>query len=236
MARGGEKAVATTRLDLATVRARLLPPKAKQPAPPSRDPWLLILRENVAYLADDAKRAAAFALLSSSVGTKPQAIAAASDAKLLAVTRHGILAETFAAKLRDCARLAIELFPPRGDFAPLKSLQPAKAAKQLAKFPGIGAPGVERLLLFSGLAPRTLAPESNALRVLVRLGFTREEKNYAATWRAARDAVAPELDDNAKANAALHLALRRHGQEVCTSSKPKCGTCVLKKECPSAEA
>jgi len=229
------RAKAPPKLDLATVRARLLPARARPLAPPSRDPWRLILRENVAYLAHDAKRDAAFALLEQSVGLEPAKIAAASDAKLLAVARHGILAETFAAKLRDCARLALEHFPPRGDFAPLKTLEPAKAAKLLGKFPGIGAPGAEKLLLFAGIVARTLALESNGLRVITRLGFATEQKSYAATWKAARDAVAPQLEDDAATNAALHLALRSHGQEVCKGSKPKCGECVLKKECPSAE-
>ena len=39
----------TARASLAVVRAKLLPKGARPPAPPSRDPWLLILRENVAF-------------------------------------------------------------------------------------------------------------------------------------------------------------------------------------------
>jgi|SRR5690348_1990396 len=40
---------------------------------------------------------------------------------------------------------------------------------------------------------RTLGPDSNALRVLVRLGFGKERDNYERTYRSAADAVAPDL-------------------------------------------
>ena len=42
-----------------------------KPAPPLDDPWLLILWENVAYLADDQRRQRAFDMLRRRVGTDP---------------------------------------------------------------------------------------------------------------------------------------------------------------------
>ena len=47
----------------------------------------------------------------------------------------------------------------------------------LRRFPGIGEPGADRLLLLAG-GKRTLAPDSNALRVLVRLGLGTAGGNY----------------------------------------------------------
>jgi endonuclease-3 len=55
-----------------------------------------------------------------------------------------------------------------------------KAKKALQKFPGIGEPGAEKILLFTRTHP-LMALESNGLRVLVRLGFGAEHKNYATT-------------------------------------------------------
>ncbi|MSR46635.1 MAG: hypothetical protein EXS13_06175 [Planctomycetes bacterium] len=96
-----------------------------------------------------------------------------------------------------------------------------------------------RLLLFAGLGGG-LALESNGLRVLVRLGFAKEQKNWSATWRTVNAAIAPELAaglaGDAADLAALHLALRRHGQELCTRNKPICGECRLRERCPSAGA
>ncbi len=50
-----------------------------QAPPPIRDPFGLVLWENVAYLVDDEKRALAFTLLKKTVGLRPKDILAASD-------------------------------------------------------------------------------------------------------------------------------------------------------------
>jgi hypothetical protein len=52
----------------------------------------------------------------------------------------------------------------------------------------VGEPGAEKILLFAG-RQALLAPESNGLRVLVRLGLVREEKSYAKTYAASREAA-----------------------------------------------
>ena len=57
--------------------------------PPVTDPFEQILWENVAYLADDEKRAKAFSALRETVGTSPENILQAKPEKLLAVTRIG---------------------------------------------------------------------------------------------------------------------------------------------------
>src|SRR5262245_3665757 len=118
-----------------------------RPRKPLTDPWQLILWENVAYLADDARRRQAFAALKKSVGFKPEQILAASDAALLEVTRHGILPKQFAKKLRDAARILLDDFA--GNLRPVLKLPTAKSKKALQRFPGIGAPGAEKILLFT---------------------------------------------------------------------------------------
>jgi endonuclease III len=210
----------------------------RPPPPPARDPWLLILWENVAYLADDARRKAAFEMLRRRVGTKPRELLAASDEALVAVAGHGILAETFAAKLKECATIALELFPEGGgDFTPLREWPIEKQRRALARFPGIGAPGAEKILLFSGAhtdAHATLPLESNGLRVLTRLGFADERKSYSATYRLVQGAIAPQLTDDVgdvEELIALHQLLRRHGQELCKRTRPLCGACPLRPRC-----
>src|SRR2546422_8413212 len=52
---------------------------------------------------------------------------------------------------------------------------PKEANQLLQRFPGIGEPGADKILLFAG-GQVSLGPDSNALRVLYRLGFGKQEK------------------------------------------------------------
>jgi endonuclease III len=200
------------------------------PAPPfSNDPWLLVLWENVAYLADDERRAAAMRVLQTRVGTDPERIQAAPHDRLMEVTRHGIVAEQFAEKLRRCAKIVLEEFD--GDLKAVLKGSVAQAKKGFKKFPGIGDPGADKILLFTGKHPN-LALDSNGLRVLVRLGFGEEQKNYAAMYRGVQEAVQGEIVSKLPWLVKAHQLLRRHGQELCRRSKPACQQCPLVKICP----
>jgi hypothetical protein len=60
-------------------------------------------------MADDERRSQVFAVLKEQVGTRPEAIVDAPQERLLKVAGHGILAATFAGKLRLAATIAMEL-------------------------------------------------------------------------------------------------------------------------------
>jgi endonuclease III len=210
---------------------RLLEKHYGPPAPlPTGDPFELVLWENVAYLAPPARRREAFERLKSVVGTSPTAILAARQQALESVTSRGILKATFAAKLRECARIAIDDFG--GDLRTVIR-GPLGAAKQaLRSFPGIGEPGAEKILLFTG-RQALLAPDSNGLRVLVRLGLVREDKSYARTYAASRQA-AEELPADPRVMQRAHLLLQQHGQTLCKRSVPRCPVCPLARGCAYA--
>jgi endonuclease III len=219
---------AMPRIPLAQVVDRLRSHYGR-PAPPAvTDPWLQILWENVAYLADDDRRRDAFQRLQQRVGTRPDEILAADDDALLEVAGFGIMPENQVAKLRRCATIALEEFD--GDLRPVLKLPLPKAKKALGKFPAVGEPGAEKVLLFARAAP-VLALDSNGLRVLVRLGFADEAKNYATTYRLVRAAVADEVKSDYAWLIAAHQLLRRHGQELCRRTKPRCGECPLAPDC-----
>ncbi len=188
----------------------------------------LILWENVAYLADDAQRRRAFDLLQKTVGLRPENILAAKPAALQAVTKHGILPGQFAAKLRDAARIARDQFHGDLDEVARRPLPAAKRA--LRKFPGIGEPGAEKILLFSRRHP-FLAPDSNALRVLTRLGLIADNANYARTYAAARKLAEEQLPAEIRPMLEAHQLLRRHGQELCRRTRPRCGECPVSNLC-----
>jgi endonuclease III len=197
---------------------------------PTADPFELILWENVAYLASPAHRRQAFEELKRTVGTTPAVILAAKRSALERVTAHGILKSTFAAKLRECARIvATEC---GGDFGAVMR-GPLHAAKRaLRLFPGIGEPGADKILLFSGREAR-LAPDSNGLRVLLRLGLVHDEQSYSRTYAASRR-VGQELHQEPDVLQEAHLLLQQHGQSLCKRGVPRCEECPLAPSCAYA--
>lgn len=204
-----------TRIALSEVVERLQAHYGEQKELKLDGPWEMILWENVAHLADDDRRQQAFQTLKKRIGTEPIQIRSASDEALLEVTRHGIMSQHFADKLRKCARIVLEDFD--GDLWPALQLPFHKAKRALQKFPGIGEPGAEKILLFTRSYP-ALALESNGLRVLLRLGFGEERKSYSTTYRLVQQAVKDGLDKDCSWLAEAHQLLRRHGQELCRRS------------------
>ena len=200
------------------------------PAPPkTTDPFEMILLENVAYLVGDEQREEAFDALRDRVGLSPVDIVTAHDEKLLDVARlGGMLPAGRVEKLRRSANIALQEFD--GDLKSVLKQPLAKAKRALKKFPGIGDPGAEKILLFTRTHP-VPALESNGLRVLLRLGYGEERKNYSATYRAAQEAVKPELKEDFDWLIEAHQLLRRHGQELCKRSQPLCPSCPLKLDC-----
>ena len=198
-------------------------------APPTRDPFELILIENIAYLASPERRREAFALLKQTVGTTPAAILGASRPALERVTAHGILKARFADKLRTCARIAIAL---GGDLAAALRGPLAQALRILRRFPGVAGPGADRILLFSG-RHASLAPESNALRVLARLGYIEEGASYARMYRAG-NAAAAQLPARFPTLMTAHLLLHEHGRTLCRRTRPLCAKCPLRRDCAHA--
>ena len=201
-----------------------------QPVPPvTTDPFELILWENVAYLVSDERRAEAFALLRRSVGTKPHEILSAPNETLLRVaTLGGMQPEKRAARLREMALIAMNEFD--GDLRAALKLPLPKAKKALQKFPSIGEPSAEKILLFTR-SYAVLGLESNGLRVLLRLGFGEERKNYSAAYRSVQEAIKDQLDEDYGWLIDAHLLLRQHGKELCKTNRPMCEKCPVRKVC-----
>src|SRR5262249_44787263 len=117
-----------------------------------------------------------------------------------------------------------------GDLEAVLKQPPAQSKKALKKFPGIGDPGAEKILLFSRTHP-IFALDSNGLRVLLRLGFANELKSYSATYRSAQESIAGEIKKDFDWLIAAHQLLRRHGQELCKATTPLCPRCAIKASC-----
>jgi endonuclease-3 len=200
-----------------------------EPAPPPARTLLeLVLLENVAYLVDDTRRTDAFEALQARIGTQPAQILAAPTAALVKIAGEGILAEHQAGKLQAIARIAVDEFG--GDLEGLRSQPLGQARKGLMRFPGVGEPGAEKLLLL-GRSHAVLGLDSNGVRILTRLGLVHEAKSYAATYRAVQAAVGPYQSRGFDWLIRAHQLLRQHGQELCRRTTPRCDRCPLTDRC-----
>lgn len=188
-----------------------------------------ILYENIAYLVSEDRREKAFRELKTRVGTRPEDLLTASVEELTRIAAlGGIFPELRARRLQEAARLVRDEFG--GKLEPVHLLDFAKARRAIAKFPAIGNPGAEKILLFTG-AHASLALESNGLRTLVRLGFAREHKSYPVTYRKLQEALRGEIGSRCEPLVKAHRLLKLHGQELCRRSAPSCDACPLKPEC-----
>jgi endonuclease III len=196
--------------------------------PPSTDALELIIWENIAYLASDKRRTEAFATLRQTIGTRPEQILAAQHSALAAIGKAGILPDVSAEKLLTIAKIAYEEFD--GDLRAVLKKPLPQAKKALKRFPSIGDPGAEKILLLTRSCP-VMALDSNGLRVLCRVGFAEEQKNYSATYRLAQDAIHGQLPRDYDSLIRAHQLLRQHGQELCKRSKPRCTECPVRNGC-----
>jgi endonuclease III len=204
-----------------------LPPSSVGEA---RDPFAAIVRENAAYLVDDARRSRVFERLQQEIGIDPVSLLAAGVRKIEAVIAEGgMQPQRRAAKVVACAEIALEY--AGGDLlASLRGLDPTRARALLKRFPGIGDPGADKLLLFAGLS-ETPALDSNGLRVLERLGSIAPSPSYAASYRAGVAYLRADGVVGASAAGEAFLLLQHHGRQLCKRTHPLCLECPLRRSC-----
>ena len=212
---------------VAALRGRL------SPAPAPTDPLGMILWENIGYLIDDDRRRELFDLFEASVGLEPAAIAQADDATLMPIARRGgMRPETRMERWRTIARIVRERCD--GDLeSTLRTLPLPRARSLLKRFPVIGDPGADKVLLFSGIAVRP-SLESNGLRALARLGFFKEQASYERSYTAAIGVLTAggRLERDWLVDA--YRLLRELGKTTCRRGEPICTACPLDAMCPHA--
>jgi endonuclease-3 len=215
---------------LASLISRLRTRAGRIVLPPVADPYRLLLWEQVAYLADDTTRLAAFRELESEIGTAPQAIVGAPLSALKAIARSGgaVGADLRAKRLRFVAERVLQRWD--GDLWPVVKLPYEDAVRELMRYPAIGRPGAEKILLLAK-AYKPLALESNGLRVLLRLGYGRDLRRYDKTYAAVQAAAQAEIASTVRARISAHYVLRAHGQTLCKRTAPLCSRCPVRDEC-----
>ena len=122
-----------------------------------------------------------------------------------------------------------------GNLRPVLRLPLAAARRELARYPAVGPAGAERILLLCG-SHAVLGLDSNAVRVLVRLGYGKEHAQWATTYRTVQLAAEKEVPETVGARRNAYLLLRRHGQSLCRRAAPRCQECPLQPDCPMGRA
>ncbi|MGB2669573.1 MAG: hypothetical protein WA621_10805 [Candidatus Acidiferrum sp.] len=204
------------------------------------DPYEMVLFVNCGYPATDASCTKGFEPLREEVGTKPDKILKVPSAKLAKLTREGgMFPELRAERLKLIARITNENFGGHLKWALEKLMKDEKTPSEkrlrrvknaLKEFPVIGEPGADKILLFSGMAPVAAVP-SACTGVPQRILFGHEDKNYGKGYRAAQEAIVAEVPENFAARQRAYLLLKKHGQEICKRTKPKCEICPVSAMC-----
>jgi endonuclease III len=201
---------------------------AQEPNWPT-DPYLFLVWWHCGYPASDGTCAKGWAALEREIGVEPRKLIAAAPAKLAKVLRAGgMVPELRAKRLKEIAVRVKDEFG--GDLRGALNGPTARARRILKTFPGVGDPGADRILLFAGIAPLAAVP-SNCPQVAVRIVRGEESENYVATYREAQQLVAAEISADFEARQRAYLLLKRHGQEICKRTKPKCGECPVSSYC-----
>jgi len=193
------------------------------------DPYEFIVWWHCGYPQSDAACAKGWEKLSADVGIEPERILAATPAKLAgALKSGGMVPELRALRLKEIAMHVKDQYD--GDLNAALRGPLADARKKLKSFPSIADPGADRVLLFAGIATIAAIP-SNCPYVLIRILHGQERENYGVTYREAQQAIAASVPEKFDSRTRAYLLLKRHGQETCKRTKPKCEKCPVSKSC-----
>ncbi|MBZ5525513.1 MAG: hypothetical protein LAP21_25085 [Acidobacteriia bacterium] len=193
------------------------------------DPYLFLVWWHCGYPASDATCARGWETLNREIGVEPQQLLAATPAKLAAAMKPGgMVPELRAMRLKEIAARVKDEFG--GDLKAALVGPLAQVRKLLKKFPNIADPGADRILLFAGIAP-VAAVASNCPHVLVRIQRGEERENYSVTYKEAQQSIEAEVPEKFDARIRAYLLLKRHGQETCKRTKPRCNECPISAHC-----
>lgn len=194
------------------------------------EPYLFLVWWHCGYPPSEERCTQGWKSLNAEVGVTPDDLLSVRSAKLARVLKAGgMVPELRARRLKEVARRIRTVFS--GDLrAALHGLPPAAARAALRKFPGIGPPGADRILLFGDLAPVAAVPSGHP-HVLPRIESGGEPAAYAALYAQAQRSLEAQLPGTSSARMRAYLLLQRHGRTLCKRTNPKCGACPVARDC-----
>ena len=196
------------------------------------DPYEFLVWWYCGYPASDVACTKGWNSLTRDVGIDPGRLLKAKATKLAAAIKPGgMFPELRAECLQELAFRVENEFG--GDLRAALAGPVPKARKLLKSFHGIADPGADRLLLFARISPIAAVP-SNCVGVLLRIREKATSKSYSVTYREEQRVIASELPETFDARARAYLLLKRHGQQLCKRTNPKCPECALAPHCAYA--
>lgn len=201
----------------------------QQPTWPA-DPYLFLVWWHCGYPASDVACAKGWASLHAGIGVDPKDILASPASKLTAVLKPGgMFPEVRAQRLKQVAERVQTKFA--GDLTrTLRSMPLSKARAELKKFPNVADPGADRILLFGGLTPIAAVP-SNTAQVIVRIRRGQERQNYSRNYREGQEIIDAESSESFAARSRAYLLIKKHGEQICKRTNPKCDVCPVAASC-----
>lgn len=202
------------------------PQTATSPA----DPYLFLVWWHCGYPPSEERCSQGWKALNAEVGVAPDDLLSAPSTRLARVLRAGgIVPDVRARRLKELARRISTAFP--GSLhAQLRALPLREARAALRKFPGIGNPGADRILLFGDIAPVAAVP-SACPHVLVRIESGRESAAYTVIYARAQRTLEAQLPATGSDRRRAYLLLQRHGRTLCKRTNPRCSACPVAADC-----
>jgi endonuclease III len=194
------------------------------------DPYLFLVWWHCGYPPSEERCARGWEALNGEIGVSPEQLSAARSQKIArALTAGGIVAQIRATRLKAIAAEVRAEFA--GDLRSALGRVPLREARALLKkFPGIGNPGADRILLFAEIAPVPAVP-SSCPHVPVRIESGPEPEKYDATYALAQRMLGTQMPETCRALSRAYLLLQVHGRQLCKRTNPKCSLCPVAKSC-----
>lgn len=193
------------------------------------DPYEFLVWWHCGYPQSDDRCSKGWAALNSATRIDPESLLAAKPATLAAALKHGgMVPELRALRLKEIAMRVKDALGGDLGAALVGSLKDAR--RILKSFPNIADPGADRILLFAGIVPIAAVPSAQ-VHVAVRVLHGRERENYGQNYKLAQQAIEAEISANIAARQRAYLLLKRHGQELCKRTNPKCPECPVQIAC-----
>ncbi|WP_420458799.1 endonuclease III domain-containing protein [Neolewinella sp.] len=133
--------------------------------------------------------------------------------------------EIKAPRIKEMLNLILERYG-KLDLQFLADMPVDEAQNLLMELPGVGFKTATFVLLFSLRRP-ALPVDTHVHRVSTRFGILPEKITQAKSHKALLDMLPKDADELLN----FHKLLFKHGQRVCTYSRPKCGECVVRERC-----
>jgi endonuclease III len=112
---------------------------------------------------------------------------------------------------------------------PLKSMSDERAEEFLRSLPGVG-PKVARCVLLYSLDRKVFPVDTHCRRIIRRFGLLPAQVDDRKSHDFLQRLVPPSIRHT------LHVNLVHHGKRFCRPHHPLCGTCPLKRLCPTGRA